>query len=146
MRQSSFEEAAKHYERILELTPDDTTRSRAHYFLGKIRLIDGDVDSAITRLTRTLELMPESDASFTNVAVELADLLFRVKQDADAAWEILEKMGAHEPTGAKRMFYLLHKAKILDSRGNVQEAIEMLEQALDEVPWSIPVQSDVLRF
>lgn len=137
--QEKLDAAAEEFRKVLRTGGPRATRARAQYFAGKVRLLKGDAEGAVAAYERALELLWPNDPSRVNVSLELADLHLERRRDADEAWRVLEDAEASGVRGPQKAAVLLRKAKLLDSRGEVQSAVEHLEAALDADSGSIAV-------
>ncbi len=135
-------EARKAYLKVLERGEPATLVRAAHYYLGKIELLEGKAGEGAAELEAAYRMAAEEDRrsgdeNFVEnryqLAGELSDALLAKKDFARAGQvldEVLEKMGDRP----ERKHLLIHKARLHDARAQVHEAVLDLEKALQIDP------------
>ncbi|MBI4586738.1 MAG: tetratricopeptide repeat protein [Planctomycetes bacterium] len=131
-------EARKAYLKVIDRGEPAALVRAAHYYLGKIQLLDGKEAEGVAELEAAYRMAAEEDRrsgdeNFVQnryqLAGELADALIARKDFARAGQvldEVLEKMGDRP----ERKHLLFRKARLHDGRAQVHEAALELEKAL----------------
>ncbi|MEM7233542.1 MAG: tetratricopeptide repeat protein, partial [Planctomycetota bacterium] len=133
------EGAAREFERIVEIGEPVSRVAEAHYWLGKIAIMEQDIARAVVKFREALASLPKGDPSLYGVSVELADMLSNLEEDHDRAWTILQDLLESSPPDDVRVAILLRQAQILDRKGEIQAAVDRLEEALSIDKDSDPV-------
>ena len=133
------DDARRHFDRIIEIGEPAAIVAQAHYWLGKIGIMDHDLPSAVAQFRSAMAVLPADDPNVFSVALELADMMSNLESDHDGAWALLERLERSSPPDDVRVGILLRKARILDRQGVIDACLDRLEEALSIDPYSIPV-------
>jgi tetratricopeptide (TPR) repeat protein len=132
-------EARDELQRLIALGRPAAFVAQGHYWLGKIAVLDRDIDAAVESFRRAVEVLPKNDRTLFDVSIELADMVSNLAEDHERAWSILESLLLESPDRETRVGIFLRQARILDRQRQVAGAIHKLEEALEVDPMSIPV-------
>lgn len=116
-----WEQAEPLFQRTLTAHGNDPMFLNA---LATVRLVQKRHDEAIELYQRLLELQPKNVAAWNNLALALSEDPQTVEQSLTAIDRALD-LGGHRPT------FLDTKATILLQQGEYQEAVSLLEQAVE---------------
>jgi tetratricopeptide (TPR) repeat protein len=105
----------------------------AHLLLGKLLLVQGDVDGATTELKLVLELDAELDEAWYWLGVSAQH-----QQDNEKAYEFYQKAITLKPTDVD---YVLAVAEVMVARGDRAEAAAFLEQRILVLPNEISLHA-----
>ncbi len=125
-----WEDVAAVYEKHLKLAPDDARRAELALALG--RVLAEQIGSP-ERATRAYEIVIEADPHNAG-ALEALARLREVSGDAVAALSAIEMIAAKATTPEAKAEQWMRAARLLDSRGDKDGAIERYRQALDANP------------
>ncbi len=135
-------EAIEEYRRVIEIGSPASLVGSAHYYLGKITLLETMTrEEGLRSLRAAYETLPVEAPQRYQVAAELADLYIDDKKLDEAAGlvdDALEDAREHARGGAEEPYLLLRRAKILDRRGQLSATVEILHQILARDPDSTP--------
>ncbi len=131
--------AKEHYLKIIAIGQPQSSVARAYYWLGKLHLMEKDLDTALARLRQAVDALPPGDPSLYDVMIELSDLLANLERRPEAAWEVLQKAEDTHPPDGVRIGLLLRMAKILDQMGELESCRDKLYEALAIDSESAPV-------
>ena len=128
-----FEEARSEYQKVIELGKPETLVAAAKYYLARLTLRDGNIEAAETLYREALELTPAADPAYVTVASELLRV-FTDQKKYDEAWKVLEDALRVVDAVRPRSHFRLRQAEILDRRGDLAGARELLETILRKDP------------
>src|SRR5690606_30955489 len=114
-----FGEARAEFEKIIAIGEPAARVAEACYWIGKIELIEEDLEEAVEWFERAVRALPRGDRALFDVSIELADLLSNLADDHEQAWQILEDLLRQGPDEATRVGILLRRAKILDRKREI---------------------------
>lgn len=122
-------------------------QARAEACLGNARRVLGELRSAETAFRRAEACLAESSTGNPQVRAEILDLKASLRRDQkrlDEAFRLLEEASSlSRETGDEHALgtALLKKAKILEERGDLESAVELLREAVVKID---PVRSERL--
>ena len=118
------DEAAKLFERLLDL--DGSTTTRAQYYLGQMAELNGDYQKAVDWYS-SVRGGPNFHDAQLRIAVALARL-----GEVDQAREHLHSLASNNPAVQSRLYQV--EGEILVDAGRYEDALAVYNQALTEQP------------
>jgi tetratricopeptide (TPR) repeat protein len=127
---SEWDRVAQLYERLLDIVTDNTRWVPLALQLGRVLADQLKAhERAMEAFERVLAIQPEHS--------EALEMLARLREhtgDADAALDAIDALAARAVTPEARAEQYLRAARLLQSQGNLDGAIDRYQQALDAKP------------
>jgi tetratricopeptide (TPR) repeat protein len=127
-----MDEAIRQYRRVLEIKPD---YPEANYNLGRVLLLDGDLDEAMACLDKTAGGSPDSMARWYNLGNE-----FLQERDWACAIVCYRQAIKINPRSADAYANL---GVVLSRKGEIKEAIDSWQEALEINPGQVYVLNNL---
>lgn len=121
-----YDDAAEHLQQMLDIRPGLAALSRASY----LRELHGDLDGAVEAMERAESTGSRGGFDVATVAALSGDLEFRRGNidDAEAAYDRALRL---QPD---LLLAVVGQARVLDARGDTEEAIERLDELVERLP------------
>lgn len=121
MDNKSYDQAEDYLLKAIELSP---TNLEYRYYLGLLKMLAGDYNSALNILSKLVESDPQN---FLNAFLDMASIYIKQKKYSDAEAVFVKAKNYHEKNGRFNLEY----ASLLKDIGKYEEALIYIEKSME---------------